>query len=53
MKNTDWIHLAEDEDELLSLVNNVKETSGFHKILGIYRVAEQLTASREVRKRRK
>jgi hypothetical protein len=31
----DWIHLAQDEDERLSLMNKV-ETSGFHKILGIY-----------------
>jgi hypothetical protein len=41
----DWIDLAQDRDKCRALVNAV-ETFGFHKMLGNYRVASQLAASR-------
>jgi hypothetical protein len=39
----DWIHLAQDRDQLRTLVN----TFGFHKMLGHSCVAERLVTSEE------
>jgi hypothetical protein len=39
----DWIDLTQDRDQCRALVNTV----GFHKMLGISRVAAQLAASQE------
>jgi hypothetical protein len=43
----DWIGLAQDRYRWRVLVNSVW-TFGFHIMLGIYRMAEQLVASRMV-----
>jgi hypothetical protein len=45
----DWIGLAQDRYRWRALVNSVMNlTFGFHKMLGIYRVAAQLVAFRVV-----
>jgi hypothetical protein len=43
----DWIGLTQDRYRWRALVNTVM-TFGFHKMLGIYRVAAQVVASRVV-----
>jgi hypothetical protein len=45
--NVDWIGLAQDRNRWRVLVNSVMNF-GFHKMLGNYRVASQLVASRVV-----
>jgi hypothetical protein len=43
----DWIGWAQDRYRWRALVNSVMNL-GFHKVLGIYRVAAQFVASRVV-----
>jgi hypothetical protein len=43
----DWIGLAQDRYRWRALVNSVM-TFGFHKMLGNYRMAAQVVASRAV-----
>jgi hypothetical protein len=42
----DWTNLAQDREQWLALVNAAMD-SGFHKMLGISRVVEQLLVSEE------
>jgi hypothetical protein len=44
----DWIGLAQDRDKCRALVNAVVKLRRFHKMLGNYRVAVELGASRVV-----